>query len=103
VLVAGGYSAILLAVFHQVIEVWNRRRWAQVFVWVGANAITIYLANNLIDYERLATRFAGGDVRNFLDAHLARGAGDLLIATVALLLAIALAHFLYRRRIFLRL
>lgn len=103
VLVAGGYSAILLAVFHQVIEIWQRRQWAQVFIWVGANAITIYLLNNLMSYERVATRFAGGDVRNWLDHHVTNGAGDLLIATIALVLAIAVARFLYVRKIFLRL
>lgn len=103
VLVAGGYSAVLLAVFHQTIEIWQKRRWAQVFMWVGANAITIYLLNNLLSYQRVATRFAGGDVRRWLDAHVTNGAGDLLIATIALLLAIAVARFLYVRKIFLRL
>ena len=103
VLVAGGYSAVLLAVFHQTIEIWQRRKWAQVFIWVGANAITIYLLNNLVSYQRVATRFAGGDVNIWLNAHVTNGAGDLLIATIALLLAIAVARFLYVRKIFLRL
>ena len=43
------------------------------------------------------------DVRNLLDNHVARGAGDLLLALVGLALAFALCGFLYRRRIFLRL
>ena len=34
---------------------------------------------------------------------VAQGAGDLLIALVGLFLAFWLAHFLYRRKIFLRL
>jgi predicted acyltransferase len=103
VLVAGGYSAMLLGVFHQVIEIWDRRTWAQPFVWIGANSITIYLVNNLMDFERVARRFAGGDVKKFLDATITKGVGDLLIAFIAVTLAILLAGFLYRRKIFLRL
>ena len=103
VLVAGGYSAILLGVFYQVIEVWQRRTWCLPFVWIGCNAITLYLANNFLDFGRLARRFAGGDVRRFFDAVVAPGCGDVVLSLVALALAFALAHFLYRRKIFLRL
>jgi predicted acyltransferase len=103
VLVAGGYSAIFLGIFYQVIELWNKQAWAQPFVWIGANSITIYLANNVINFGRLGQRFAGGDVKQFLDTTFAKGAGDLLIATVAVSLAILLARFLYQRKIFLRL
>jgi predicted acyltransferase len=102
VLVAGGYSAILLAAFYQIIEIWNWRKWCQPFVWIGMNAITIYMANNIIGFPRLAARLAGGDVKNFLDTHIAAGAGDLFISAVALALAVWLVHFLYRRKIFLR-
>lgn len=103
VLVATGYSAILLGVFHHMIEVWKLRTWAQVFVWIGANSITIYLADNLIDFYKLAKRFAGGDVKSFFDSTFAQGTGDLVIALVAVGLAVLLAYFLYRRKIFLRL
>lgn len=103
VLVAGGYSAMLLAVFHQITEVWQWRRWAQPFVWVGANTITLYLGSNLLDYGSVAKRIAGGDVKAFLDQHLTPGAGDFLLAAVAVGIVIGIAHFLYRRKIFLRL
>jgi predicted acyltransferase len=103
VLVAAGYSAILLGMFHQIIEVWKQQKWAQVFVWIGANSITLYLADNVIDFYKLARRFAGGDVKNFFDSALAPGVGDLVIATIAVSLGVTLAHFLYRRKIFLRL
>lgn len=102
VLVAGGFSAILLGVFHQIVEVWNCRSWATPFIWIGANAITLYLANNVVRFRELAKRFVGGDVRNFFEQHIATGCGDLVIALVGLLLAVGLACFLYRRKIFLR-
>jgi predicted acyltransferase len=103
VLVAGGYSAILLGVFHQVIEVWGWRRWATPFVWIGMNPITVYLANNIIGFRRLAGRFAGGDVKRLLDAWVTPGMGELVLSIVALGLGVLLCWFLNRRKIYLRL
>jgi len=106
VLVAGGYSAILLATFYLIVDVWRLRAWCQPFVWIGMNSITIYLASNVLGGEgfvKLANRLAGGDVRTFFDQHLGRGAGELVVAIVGLGLAFWFVHFLYRRKIFLRL
>ncbi|MBL9169250.1 MAG: DUF5009 domain-containing protein [Verrucomicrobiales bacterium] len=103
VLVAGGYSALLLGLFHQVIEVWKIQGWVLPFVWVGSNSITIYLANNLIGFGKLAERFVGGDVSAFMDRTFRPGAGALLSAIVAVGIGLALVRFLYQKRIFLRL
>jgi len=104
VLVAGGYSDILLGVFYLIVDVWQSRAWCQPFVWMGMNSITIYLASNFLGgFRKLAARFAGGDVRIFLDAHVTKGTGDMAISIVGLLLAFWLVHFLYKRKIFLRL
>ncbi len=102
VLVAGGYSAILLGVVHQVVDVWGIKRWSTIFVWIGANAITLYMLNNLVDFYRVAGRFAGGDISSFLDRMVTQGTGALAVNAVALALVCALAGFLYRRKIFLR-
>jgi predicted acyltransferase len=102
VLVAGGYSAVLLGFFHQLVDVWGKQRWTTPFIWIGANAITLYFADSIINFERLARRLVGGDVGNFFDRHLANGAGHMLAAAVGLVLAIVLARFLYRRKLFLR-
>lgn len=102
VLVAGGFSALLLGVFHQVIDVWKHHRWAVPFIWIGANAITLYFLESIVSFERLAGRLVGGDVGKFMDTHVAAGAGHLLRACMGLLLAILLARFFYRRQIFLR-
>jgi len=60
VLVAGGYSAILLGVFYLIVDVWQARAWCQPFVWMGMNSITIYLASNIIGGFFLAYRLLGG-------------------------------------------
>jgi predicted acyltransferase len=102
VLVAGGFSALLLGAFHHLADVWGRTRWAVAFMWIGANALTLYLAANIVDFQSLARRLLGGDVARFLDAHVAYGAGRFAAALLGLALAVALARFLYRRKIFLR-
>jgi len=103
VLVAGGYSLLLLAAFYFIVDVRNHQRWCQPFIWIGMNAITVYLVANIVGFERLADRLAGGTVHDFLDTHVTEGFGDLVLALIALALAILFCRFLYRRGIFLRL
>lgn len=103
VLVAGGYSLILLGLFHQVIDVLRWRLWCAPFVWVGMNAIFIYMASNLVSFDKLALRFTGGNVRIWLDQTFMPGTGALVIAIVSSLLCIALARVLYTRKAFFRL
>jgi len=105
VLVAGGYSALLLAAFYQIVEIWQLRGWCQPFVWMGMNSITIYLTANILDsgFGKLARRFAGGDVETFFDSHVADGFGGVVIALVGLALAFWFVHFLHKKKIFLRL
>lgn len=103
VLVAGGYSALLLAVFYQVVDVWKRRDWCQPLVWIGMNSITIYVASNLLQFRAVAARLVGGDVKKALDANFAEGVGNLLIVLVGFALIFAFVRFLHQRKIFLRL
>jgi len=103
VLVAGGYSAMLLAAFYWLVDVQQWQRWAQPFVWIGLNPITIYLAENMVPFSKWAQRFVGGNVSAFLDHHVAAGLGGLAVALVALALVWSLAWFLHQRKIFIRL
>jgi predicted acyltransferase len=102
VLVATGYSAIFLGVFYLIIDVWQWQRWCTPLVWIGTNALTIYLAVNIVRFPQLAERLVGGDVKLFLNGYVAQGLGDLTVALTGLALALLLVWFLYRRRIFLR-
>ena len=98
VLVSCGYAALLLAVFYQVIEIWKRRAWSQPFVWIGMNALPVYIIAGVVNFHRLAERLVGGDVKVFLGRF-----GGLASSMTAVALALWLANFLYRKRIFLRL
>jgi predicted acyltransferase len=106
VLVAGGYSAMLLAAFFWVVDVKQWRAWCQPFVWIGMNPLTLYLTSNFLGglgFEKLARRLAGGPVKGFLDTHVAAGSGDMVIALVGIGLFLWFARFLYQSKIFLRL
>lgn len=98
VLVACGYGALLLALFHQMIEIWKFRSWAQPFIWIGMNALTIYLVAGVVNFRRLAQRFVGGDIKIFLGSY-----SDLAIGLVGLALVLWLAKFLHQKKIYLRL
>jgi len=90
--------------FYVIVDVWQRRTWCQPFVWIGMNSITIYIASSLFEeFRRISVRLAGGDIKDFFDTRVTQGLGDFMIVIVGLLLAFWLAHFLYKRKIFLRL
>ena len=97
VLVAGGYSFLFLAAFYQVIEIWHFQKWAQPFVWIGMNPITIYLAWEFFPFVEIANRLGGGPIRARFG-----NLGDAWITFLALGLVVLFSWFLYRRKIFLR-
>ena len=101
VLFTAGVSAVLLAVFYQVIDIQQNRRWCQPFVWIGMNAITIYLIAHFVKLELIAKCFTGGEIHRALDG-VRYGLGDLATALLALVFAVLICRFLFVRKIFLR-
>lgn len=102
VLVAGGWSLLLLAFFYYLVDVRKWQRWCRPFVWIGMNPITLYLLTAVVSFHAIASRLAGGDVRAWLDTHVAAGLGGIVVTLVSLGLIVGLAGFLYRKKIFLR-
>lgn len=103
VLVAGGWSLLFMATFHEIIEIRGWKRWAQPFIWIGMNPIALYLLAHVISFQQLAQRLVGGSVSVWMDARIAAGFGEFLVSLVSILLCVALARFLYQRQIFIRL
>lgn len=96
VLVAAGWSLILLALFYAVIDVLKWHKLAFFWVVIGTNAITIYIAQEFVNFREIAEFFFGG---------LAGLAGDsqtLVMLAGVLAVKWFLLYFLYRYRIFLR-
>ncbi|MGP0067288.1 MAG: acyltransferase family protein [Isosphaeraceae bacterium] len=96
VLVAGGWSLLLLSLFYTIIDVIKLRAWAFVFVVIGVNAITIYIAKDIIPFDEISRYFLGG---------VARYSGSFRPAVVPIgtvVLEWLFLFHLYRNRIFLR-
>jgi predicted acyltransferase len=97
VLVTGGYSCLFLAAFYQIIEIWDRRKWASPFVWIGANSIMTYLLSGAL----AAFLLNGGLLDLSMDAVFGVY-GELVSSVVFTGLIILIAYLLYRRKLFLR-
>jgi predicted acyltransferase len=94
VLYAAGWSLLLLAVFYWVIDVRDYRKWAFFFVVVGANPITIYFLQGIVNFDDIAAFFVRGFARH-------TGQFELLILPLAAFAAKwLLLLFLYRHKIF---
>jgi predicted acyltransferase len=102
VLVTAGYSAFALGALHQIADVWGYKRWATMFVWIGANAIILYMLNNLVEFYNVAERLSGGDVAQFFDDTLGKGGGWMVTSLTGFALVVLTARFLYQRKIFIR-
>jgi predicted acyltransferase len=90
VLLTVGWSLLLLALFYLVIDVWKVRGWAFFFVVIGANAITIYVGEVIINFDGLAKVVFSDRMHEVL-----REGGGFALKWLML-------WFLYRQRIFLR-
>jgi len=99
VLVAGGYSLVLLGFFYLLVDVWKIRWWTAPFVWIGANPLTIYLLRNVVEFNDLAKRLVGDS----LGAVIGENMVHFLQMAVSLAFSLLIVRFLYRKKIFLRL
>jgi predicted acyltransferase len=97
VLVAGGWSALILAAFYWMVDVRGWRRWAFFFAVIGLNPLTIYLGQELIDFEKIAAFFVGG-----IAEHAGALVGPLILGLGVMAVKWLMLWFLARRRIYLR-
>lgn len=97
VLLTGGISAMLLAVFYWGIDLRGYRRWAFPFVVVGMNSIFIYFAARFVPFDKIANGLVGIDFLAFF------GRGQSLFAALTqLALEGLLLLWLYSRKTFIR-
>jgi len=94
VMVAGGWSLLLLALFYLVIDVWGFTKWAFFFVVIGMNAITIYCLQAIVDFGGMTDFFLSGVIS------LAGSAGALVYAVGLLAIKWMFLWWLYRHRMF---
>jgi predicted acyltransferase len=96
VLVACGWSLLLLALFYWTIDIGRHKKWAFFFIVIGMNPITIYFLQAFIDFGRISSFFLVG-----VSQH-AGILGPLILALGALMAKWLFLWFLYRHRIFFR-
>ena len=96
VMLAGGWSMLLLAAFYWIIDVRSYQKWAFPFIVIGMNAITIYMANRFVDFGGFTEQFIRGIV-NYVADYKA-------LFTVISIFAVKwlFLYFLYRQRLFLK-
>ena len=98
VLVVGGISAALLALFHWIVDVKGWRKWGFFFKVIGMNAITIYvLVRTILPYGFEKEYFFGG-ISRFLSPAVA----ELVSQGGLIALGWLLLYYLYRKGIFLK-
>jgi predicted acyltransferase len=97
VLVTGGISCLLLAIFYLIVDVGGYRKWAFGFVVIGTNALAVYMATMLFDFRKIGNIFVG---------HLLPRVGhfsSLLEAAAAFTIIWLLLYWMYRTKSFVKL
>lgn len=98
VLVVGGISLALLALFYWIVDVRGWRRWGLFFKVIGMNAITIYiLVRTVLNYGFLREYFFGGIAR-----FLPNAMTEFVVQVGLIALGWTFLYGLYRRNVFLR-
>lgn len=97
VLVAGGISCLLLAIFYLIIDVMGYRKWAFPFSVIGMNALAVYMATELFDFRHIGDIFVG---------HLLPRVGlwdGALGSSAAVMIIWLLLYWMYKTRTFIKL
>ncbi len=94
VLVACGWSLLLLALFYWIMDVGGHQKWAFFFIVIGINAITIYFLQVVVDFGRISSFFLAGVAQH------AGGSGPLLLSCGVVTVKWLFLWFLYRHQIF---
>ena len=87
----------MLTLFYAIIDVARWSVWAQPFVWIGMNCITIYMLAELLDFPKLVRRVLHDDTLALLGNY-----AELTVAICSLALAFWICRQMYRRSVFLR-
>ena len=96
VLVAAGWSLLLLALFYWIIDVRGYQRWAFFFMVIGLNPITIYIVQSQFKFGTIASIFVHG----FID--LLGPLKPVFWEACVLMVGWLFLWFLYRQKIFLK-
>ncbi|MDE5731436.1 MAG: DUF5009 domain-containing protein, partial [Bacteroidales bacterium] len=97
VLVVGAYSLALFALFYYIIDVKGYSRWTFFFRVIGMNSITIYIAQSIIDFNKIDRFFLGG-----LAELLPPEWGAVVLSAGYVAACWLFLYFLYKKQVFLK-
>ena len=97
VCLAGGLSLLFFALFYWIIDVRGYRRWTLFFTVIGTNSITMYAAQEMINFRFTANFLFGGLIKLFPEDWTQFLNGVTLITVCWLFL-----YFLYRQKVFIK-
>ncbi len=95
ILLTGGMSVGLLAVFYGVIDILNVKKWSFFFVVIGMNSLAIYMLYRFVNFRYTSRMLFEG-----LYANLGEKWQGVFETFGALALVWALLYFLYKKKIF---
>jgi predicted acyltransferase len=96
VLIGGGVSFLVLALFYWIIDVRGYRKWAFGFIVIGMNSIAVYFATEVFDFTRVGNVFVG---------HLLPRLGrwdSLVEACAAFAIVWLILYWMYRKKEFIK-
>ena len=97
VVAVGGIAIVAFAVLYYLIDVRGWKKWAFPLQVVGLNSITIYLAQRIIDFQRIGKFFLKGTADLFPEA-----GGKVVLSLGYLVVCWLFLWLLYRKKVFLK-
>ena len=97
VLLVGGISLALLALFYYIIDVLGYIKWSFFFRVIGMNSILIYMSGHFINWEYTTNAFF-----KWLGQLMGDPFGAVALAICFVAVKWAFLYFMYRKKVFLR-
>jgi predicted acyltransferase len=97
VLLVGGLSLLLLALFYYIIDVLGYKKWAFFFTVIGMNSILIYLSGHFINWEYMTNGFF-----RWLGQLVGDPFNIVVMAVCFVAVKWAFLYFMYIKKVFLR-
>lgn len=97
ILLTGGIAFLFMTLFYWIIDVLKYQKWAFFFQVIGLNSLTVYMANNFINFRYTSGRLFGG-----LYAPAPEEWHEVFQAFGAVILVWLFLYFLYRNKIFIK-
>ena len=89
-------SFLLLSLFYLIIDVWGYKKWSFIFVVIGMNAISVYVATHIFDFSIIGDVFVGGFAKNLGNWN------DFVQALAAIAVVWLILYWMYCKRTFIK-